>query len=142
MIRWLILGSGLLFFSAAGFAHDVHLKPTIVGDRVRVEAFFEDDSPAAQAKVVVRLGDVIVAEGETDAEGVWSFPAPPVGTYAITLDARDGHVKTVPLLLTSTAPPDQSRAVMTSTPWLKLSLGVAGLLLLSTVSWWRLRRRG
>ncbi|MGL6075567.1 MAG: carboxypeptidase-like regulatory domain-containing protein [Fimbriiglobus sp.] len=140
MFRWGILAVTFFVILNSGLAHDVIFKTTIVAERVRLEAFFEDDSPAAQAKVIVRQADVIVAEGETDAEGIWVLPVLPAGNYVITLDARDGHVKTVPLLLAGEVPVNTSRAEMTSTPWLKLSLGVGGLLLVSAVSWWRMRR--
>src|SRR5437868_981986 len=60
--------------------------------RVHVEAFYDDDTPAANALVTVFDGNKeTIAKGKTDAKGTWSFPCPPRGEYRVTVDAGDGH---------------------------------------------------
>ena len=85
----------LLALPAFAHAHAVGVTAKLVGGSVRVEAFFDDDEPAADAKVTVRdAAGTLVAEGTTDAAGVWSFATPPAGKYAVRLDAGDGHATT------------------------------------------------
>src|ERR1019366_3062257 len=60
--------------------------------RVEVEVFYDDDSPAAKAKVVVvNANDEIVAQGVTDQRGRWAFPKPAAGKYDVRVDAGAGH---------------------------------------------------
>ena len=68
----------VLLFVAPSFAsaHGIGVEAKLKGDRVAVEAFFDDDTPVADAKVAVTAEDgKTVAEGKADAKGTWSFPA-------------------------------------------------------------------
>lgn len=85
----------VLLFVAPSFAsaHGIGVEAKLKGDRVAVEAFFDDDTPAADAKVAVTAEDgKTVAEGKADAKGTWSFPAPPAGKYKVTVDVGGGHL--------------------------------------------------
>jgi nickel transport protein len=125
----------------------VEAAPT--GDRLRVEAYYEDDTPADDAKVTVLQGETVVAEGKTDDKGVWSCPLPPPGSYRVKV-LSVGHVglKAVeiagPPLETSDPGSDpavnpEQRAENTKTPWNRLGLGV-GLILGMALAWWLIRR--
>ena len=54
-----------------------------MGDRLRVEAYYDDGTPAQEAKVTVRRADQVVVEGRTDDKGVWTCPRPEPGTYTV-----------------------------------------------------------
>src|SRR5262249_9986424 len=76
----------------AADAHNIGLECKLKGSRVHVEAFYDDDTPGAHAKMVVVDGEEkIVARGKTDANGEWSFPAPQPGQYEVRVDAGAGH---------------------------------------------------
>lgn len=97
-------------FAAPARAHDLRAKlnPDAT-DPLRVEAWFDDDTPAQQARVsVVRSTGETVASGLTDDRGVWSFPRPGPGLYRITVEStghRDVLRFTVPGAEESTAAP-------------------------------------
>ncbi len=77
-------------------AHGLGAECKVHGGRVEVEAYFDDDTVAADAAVVVRdAAQAIVAEGRTDAKGLWSFAAPDAGIYRVTVDAGAGHRTTL-----------------------------------------------
>lgn len=83
----------VLLAPAVATAHGVGVEAKLKGDTVRVEGYFDDDTPAADAKVVVADADgKVVAEGKADKKGAWSFPVPPAGKYTVTLDAGEGHL--------------------------------------------------
>ena len=111
-------------------AHAISAECQIRKDRVELEAYFNDDTPARHAKVVVTNSDQkAFAEGMTDDYGRWSFPTPGPGRYAVTVDAGDGHRVTVSLAVPETpgdtaASDGPSRDVFTRTPWLGAGLGL------------------
>lgn len=91
--RFLLVGLALAFAPAAATAHGVGVEAKLTGDTVRVEGFFDDDTPTAGAKVVVADADgKVIADGTADKNGAWSFPVPPPGKYKVTLDAGEGHL--------------------------------------------------
>ncbi|HEY8505923.1 MAG TPA: carboxypeptidase-like regulatory domain-containing protein [Gemmataceae bacterium] len=126
-------------------AHEVGAECTLRDGRVEVVAYFDDDTPARSAKVRVLDGRrETLAEGRTDEEGRWSFPAPPAGKYRVVVDAGAGHLAevgvTVPPAVASpgvpgAAPrvPEEGRTVsdgptreeFTSFPWREVILGLA-----------------
>jgi nickel transport protein len=132
------------------FAHKLIVDAAPKGDRLRVEAYYEDDTPADDAKVTVLQGDTVVAEGKTDDRGVWSCPLPPPGTYQVKV-LSVGHVgrTTVPVEGPASGTADsgsdqvlnpEKRAEDTRTPWNRLGLGV-GLILGLALAWWLIRRK-
>jgi nickel transport protein len=139
-----------LSIATPAFAHKLIVDAAPNGDRLRVEAYYEDDTPADDAKVTVLQGETVVAEGKTDDKGVWSCPLPPPGTYQVKV-LSVGHVglKSVdvvgPPSVTSDPRFDQAlnpeqRAENTKTPWNRLGLGV-GLILGLALAWWLIRRK-
>jgi hypothetical protein len=144
MRLWTAITISLLLGTSPAFAHKLYVEAKPSGDQVRCEVFYEDDTPAQEAKVIVLNGETVVAEGRTDEKGVWTCNLPP-GRYQVkaeTLGHAADTVLEVPARPTavSTAPMENERAEKTRTPWRRLILGlgiIAGLSILTFV----LRRR-
>src|SRR5262245_9992573 len=121
----------LLVGSSPAFAHRLHVVAKVTGGQIRVEAFYDDDSPAQEAKVTVSLGDQTVAEGRTDEKGVWTCTRPAPGTYTVRAESVGHAAKDkVEVGVPESAPADQSnstdeRARRTRTPWGRLAIGLA-----------------
>lgn len=82
----------LLLAPAWARAHAIGLDCTLRGDKVEVEAYYDDGSNAARAKIEVASADgKIVAQGTTDARGQWVFATPAAGKYEVRVDAGAGH---------------------------------------------------
>jgi nickel transport protein len=83
----------VLALPLAAAAHGLDLEANLKDGRVRVEAYYDDDTPADAAAVTVEdAANVVVLGGTTDAKGVWEFAAPKPGRYVVTVNAGDGHV--------------------------------------------------
>jgi hypothetical protein len=133
---------GLTFLTAppSAFAHKVDVSCELIKDKLVVEGFYDDDTPAIKAKVeILDAQEKLVANGMTDEKGRWSCPRPAAGKYEIRLDAGAGHRAkrdfTVPAgSESSTIPPSDSeqvsgsleavRADATAIPWIKAIIGV------------------
>jgi hypothetical protein len=134
------------FAPACAFAHALGVDCTLRGAKVEVEAFYDDNSPAQQAKVqVVNAKDEIVASGVTDAKGMWTFATPPPGKYAVRVDAGAGHrakktinvpaaepttaavAQDVPTPAVSISEDGPTRAEFTRFPWAQVVVGVVVL---------------
>jgi nickel transport protein len=135
---WFAACLGPCVAPASAWAHALGAECTLKGDKVHVEAYFEDDTPAQQALVrVLDSAQQEVVKGQTDAKGLWSFDAPAPGRYQVIIDAGAGHRVAQKLTIprrgagaassdTPSAPVSDapSRAAFTSFPWLKVGLGV------------------
>jgi hypothetical protein len=139
----------LLISPSKALAHALGVSCKIRGDKVEVEAYYDDDSPAQNAKVqVVNARAETVADGVTDKDGNWSFPTPSAGTYEVRVNAGGGHharkTITVPAAAKPSPTPDEppptpaeptitdgpTRSEFTRTPWLQVAVGlliIAGL---------------
>jgi hypothetical protein len=136
-------------------AHALGAECKLNGKQVEVEAYYDDDTAARDAKV--RVEDAAkrsVAEGVTDKAGRWSFPRPQTGRYLVVVDAGAGHRTQVRITVPPTgaasvsasvtspddcsccdASPSSSDAAtisegpprdeFTRFPWLKLGIGLA-----------------
>ena len=109
---------------------------------IRVEVYFDDDTPAQEARVVLLEGDRIVASGKTDERGVWNCPKPAPGLYSIKVEST-GHAATESISIEPSAIDSrqsnedsaQDREAKTRTPWIRLVLGwgvIGGL----AIAWW------
>ncbi len=96
-MRFVIPLAFLLVLPVVASAHAIGVDARIVGEMVRVEVYFDDDTPAHEAKVEVLDGEkAVMAEGRTDEKGHWTFAKPKPGKYTVRVDAGDGHAaKTV-----------------------------------------------
>jgi nickel transport protein len=159
------LATGLsLVFAVPVSAHALGAECKVRGDRVEVEAYYDDDTPARNARVtVLGAGQETVAQGRTDARGRWTFPIPAAGSYQVVVNAGAGHLTkiqiTVPAGSRPAAPgaglpggedPDReisadaapvvlsegpSRAAFTRFPWLKVGIGLGVIGVLGLAAW-------
>ena len=129
----------LLALPAFAHAHAVGVTAKLAGGGVRIEAFFDDDEPAAGANVTVRdAANSLVAEGTTDAAGAWSFAVPPAGKYTVRVDAGDGHatttVITVPQVATEAVAISEGPTREARTGWHRWAAVAMGLLAIAAVT--------
>lgn len=120
--------------------HGLLLRLTLENERVTVEAFFDDDTPAAQAKVTLSsAAGITLLSGVTDERGRFTIPEKIAdGSYRVIIDAGAGHRAEKPLTIpfgASAAVPEPTREEMTRTPWLKIGIGLAVLALFGLVIW-------
>ncbi len=115
-------------------AHNLGFECKLRADRLELEAYYSDDTPARRAMVTVEdSSGQLVDKGQTDHEGKWSCPLPRPGRYQIVVDAGDGHRKQELVTVPERGPVSQkriagdgpSREEFTRTPWLKLAVGLA-----------------
>lgn len=132
MLRLLAVAAALLAPLVAS-AHGLMMSdPKVKDGTVTVEVFYDDDTPAADAKMrVLTLAKEVIVEGTADAKGVWTFPAPPPGDFVIRAKTTDGHAAKTDLHIPKpTDPPSEqpagpSRADMTGPMrWLVAGIGV------------------
>ncbi len=98
----------ILTVPAVAEAHAVGVSAKLKEGKVVVEAYFDDDTPAVDAKITVTdLAGMMVAEGKTDAKGVWSFPPPSPGKYRVAVDAGAGHRASDTITITSAPRPTE-----------------------------------
>ncbi|HKB03681.1 MAG TPA: hypothetical protein VKD90_15765 [Gemmataceae bacterium] len=130
----------LLIGAAPAFAHKLNVEPKVDGDRLRVEVYYDDETPAQDAKITVLFGDEELATGKTDEKGVWTCPAPGPGTYLVRAESL-GHAAKETVVIRdpaadSASPAPESRANRTRTPWRNIALGlglIGGAVLLGRV---------
>ena len=126
--------SVLLLAASPALAHRLHVDAKVAGDLIRVEAFYDDDTPAQEAKITLTLGDQLAVEGRTDDKGVWTCPRPAPGTYTVRAvsvghAAKDSHLVPEPEPTQATIeqepPASPERVKQTRTPWARLAAGLA-----------------
>jgi nickel transport protein len=144
-MRWLFGCLIAAYFPLTATAHDLGAEFTIEGDRVKVAAYYDDNVAAAGASVVVEQSTNELHRGNTDAKGAWMFPRPTPGVYLVTIDAGQGHKKTVRLTITAdgkamTIEPRRDQFTRSRFPQLLLGIAIitAGALGLR----WLLRAKG
>ena len=136
----------LIFCATPLFAHRLLLTCKVAGDTVHVEAYYEDDTPAQNARVALLLAEKIITSGRTDERGVWVCPKPTGGDYLV-LARTEGHTAKENLLIPSeqnelTTPENSEvevqseRVAKTQTQWWRLGLG----LLVISLGYWVWRR--
>lgn len=143
----------LLSIAPAAPAHGLGAQCKLRGGRVELEAYYDDDTPAARARV--RILDVegqVAVEGFTDAEGKWSFPRPQPGRYRVVVDAGAGHRTeqnmTIPNqgdvgLGAASTPISEgpSREQFTRFPLVNVLIGLIAILAFGLAAWIGLRQK-
>jgi hypothetical protein len=71
--------------------HKLCAKVELVGDRLQIEAWYDNDLPADNTQVTLFRDKLIVSEGRTDDRGLCQFPIPAVGSYRVDVNAGGGH---------------------------------------------------
>lgn len=136
-----LLVVALLFLSVSpAFAHKLYVEAKLGTDTVRFEAYYEDDTPAQQARITVSKDDAVVAEGRTDEKGVWTCSLAP-GSYRVRAEtlghAADATLEVPDKPVDISAPPGpDDHAANTHTPWSRVILGlgiIAGVTILGYV---------
>ena len=133
MTRSAFILAGLLALPATVSAHGLGADAKLADGRVVVEAYYDDDTPAADADVsVVDESWQSIAAGKTDTAGRWSFPAPPSGSYKVVVDAGAGHrakvtltVPAVPVESASLSDGPTRAAFTGPQKWLWAAVGLA-----------------
>ena len=93
----------LLLLAPAAKGDTPHVEARLRGERVTVAVFFDDDTPAAGAILVVRSkAKRAVATGRTDNRGEWTFSCPAPGDYTISA-ATPGNSIIVPMMIPTAA---------------------------------------
>lgn len=149
MRRYLAVVAICLAFASVAQAHAVGIDVKLHDGKVTIEAFYDDDTPAPDAKVAVfNAANVMIAEGKTDDHGVWIFAAPFAGKYEVRVNAGAGHTAkttfTIPPMAIETASiadgPD--RAAFTGPMrWVMAAIGLAAIGSLTFVARWASRRK-
>ncbi|MCD6407612.1 hypothetical protein J7L87_01000 [bacterium] len=81
-----------LFLAFSLYAHRVDIFPYIEGNKLMVECYFSDGTPAKNCKVEIYKGKEKILVGKTDNEGIASFPIDKIkGEVKIVLVAGMGH---------------------------------------------------
>ena len=127
-------------------AHAVDMDWKQVGGKIEVEAFFDDDTPALEARVQI-LDDqkTVLASAVTDAKGRCVLIAPNPGKYRLVLDAGAGHRKERSITIVASEPVADAeatsrRADFTRIPWERALIGLGVIALVGAAWWWS--RRG
>ncbi|NOY62936.1 MAG: hypothetical protein GXP10_07285 [Gammaproteobacteria bacterium] len=116
---FLRLTTFLVFFVAvvpSALAHKVNLFAYAEGDEVFVEGYFADGKKAQKSTVTVFDGNVLVAKGVTDDEGLLRFTPPKKVPLRITLNAGMGHRAEFLLAADEWGDSDASSGVVTNRP--------------------------
>jgi nickel transport protein len=150
--RRAVLATLAFLVTSPAMAHGLNVSlesdaPGAPGGQVSVVAYFDDDTPAQAAKVVVTENDgTPVVQGSADERGRWAFARPAPGRYRIVVDAAGGHRVHANLVIPAEASASAgidtpSRAEFTRFPWIGIGAGVGLLAFLAGVSWFVRRRR-
>ena len=136
----------LLFSQSTAHAHRLLVTHQVVQNELHIDIFFEDDSPADGAKVQLRQGDSVFAEGRADETGRWITPLPPPGAYVIHAQ-HSGHAAHEPLTVLGDASgeelaPTPRREDLVGVRWYRIAAGL-GLLaaIMAGIGVVRFRRR-
>ena len=135
----------LLISSGPVFAHKMMITCRLEGDRLRLEAYYEDDTPAQDTRISITRDGETIAEGRTDERGVWIWLCPPAGEYLLKAMST-GHTAsetiTVPDVSDHRPEIDQGaeyRRDSVGVQWIKLGYGL--LILLVLASGWKIAKR-
>lgn len=129
------------------WAHNIDFEWKQVGERVTVEAFFDDDTPAREARVQLLDQDkVVIASGVTDAKGLCTLPARVLGEHDLVVDAGAGHRKERKIRIVAVLPSGPTGEVAsqgganredaTAFPWGRIAIGLAVIGLVGAAFWW------
>lgn len=140
--------------------HALFAECKVRGEQLIVEAYYDSDEPAQEAKVEIvdARSNTVIATGQTDDKGVFRTKRPPAGKYTVRVDAGAGHRCEVKATIPATGdgkvlqekldaggkkPTEQAQVVSagptreeaTQVPWMKAGLGLLIIVLVCTVLW-------
>lgn len=140
--RWL-LGTllALGWFPAGAWAHNIDFEWRRVNERLRLDVFFDDDTPAGNARVELFDADgTLLGTATTDAQGKCELPAPVVGHCRLAVDAGGGHRKERTINIADNANSVTRREELTSFPWARVAIGVGVIVVVACAFLWSRRR--
>ena len=86
------VAAAFLLSSGTALAHKVNLFAYVDDGKIYTECYFADGRPVTAGKVLVYDNrEVLLLEGVTDREGLFSFAIPKVDDLTIVIDAAMGH---------------------------------------------------
>lgn len=82
----------LLLFAASASAHKVSVFAYADSGKIYTESYFQNGDPVANGRLkVYDSSDNLVAEGETDKQGLFAFEIPKADDFRVVIDAGMGH---------------------------------------------------
>ncbi len=126
-------------------AHDLRVSVDFNAEQVFFKVYFNEfgeEEPVEEAKIKVYGSErTLLAEGTTDAKGLWQMPRPKLGTYWADIDGGEGHlIKNERFEIYDGSRPARTER-HSAYPWTGAVLGLATLAVLSGAAWLYLRRR-
>jgi len=144
MLRRVLAVVAFLMLPVVASAHGLDMVLKVADGTVTVTLIYADDEPCdgAVIKVTSAAGEV-VAEGKSDAKGVWTFPAPQPGDYTVRAKTEDGHGAKQPLTISADPNPTPAEQPVTVRPprLLFLGVGLLGITIVFSVIWLFGRRK-
>ncbi len=129
----------MLGVPAVATAHALDAVVKVWPDKIVVEAGYDDDTPAEQARVIIRsAAGAIVAAGACDQRGICELGPLPPGEYVAEITAT-GHRATVRFVVAAEAAGEY--ASWRPDRRIGLAIGLTLLLGLAAAAWWRQLRR-
>ena len=106
MLRATLALAAVLLLPLSALAHGMGMDVKVNGPTVSISVYYDDDTPAAGAKVkVMNAAKEVILEGATDDKGAWAFPAPPPGEYTVRAKTDDGHAAKQTFAIPDAPPP-------------------------------------
>lgn len=114
--------------------HKLCARIDLQGDKLIVEAFYDNDIPAENAKVKLLQQQKTLAEATTDDRGMCSLAIPPAGDYLLDISAGGGHRTEVTFTIgaESVAEAGDSKSGVSSKRWWGATVGVL-IIVIATV---------
>lgn len=138
----------LLLTAADARAHTVYVEWKVTDTELVVVAYFNNDLPADDAEVALRLPDgTALASGRTDETGTWRARKPPPGSYTLSVKALPGHEKIEPIVLGPAAVEETKASGEDGAPggggqaWFVTGVVATGVVGAGLVLWVRRRRK-
>lgn len=128
---------------ASAAAHDLRATATVTATEVKVEAGYDDGTPADGAKVAVTAADgTVAAAGVLDDAGRWATPLPAPGAYTVVVRSA-GHRDRVAIVVPEPSPAPAADATYAGWRLNKTFGAVVGLVVLlgGSALYARLRRK-
>ena len=145
---WFALACITLTGSGA-WAHGLGVECKVHAGKVWITAYYDDDTDAIDAQVLVLAGEREIAKGKTNHQGICTFAVPEPGKYQVIVDAGAGHKTKTSLTIQpeskeakgpDVVSSDPSRAEATRYPWLRIGLGL-GIVSLVAAAFFLVRQR-
>jgi hypothetical protein len=114
--------------------HKLCAKLDIQADKLIVEAFYDNDIPAENAKVKLLQQQKTLAEVTTDDRGMCTLAIPPAGDYLLEINAGGGHRTEVTFTIgaEAVAAAGDTKADVSNQRWWGTTVGVL-IIVIATV---------